>query len=217
MPRPAARRLFGWKLESSLVVPSSLRPFHFRTTHTVLFNFRTLHQTRQPCSPPFRSLQSPPNRPSDRSASTSVQPSSPPPSGDRPFLTRDPNRELPSIPNSPFKVWSRTLPVFFLLITVSCFAIFNYQKSNSSVVSSILYALRRNEAAKEILGDEIYFANSVPWISGEMNQLHGRIDVKFWVKGTRGKGRVRFWCERKGGRSGLVSWLLLTFLGGQVC
>lgn len=216
MSRSTGRHLFGCKLESSFLLPSSMRQFHLRTTRMTHSSFRTLHQTRQPSRRPFRSLQTPRKCPSNRSVSTSAQPSSPP-TGDRPLLNRDPNRELPSIPTSPFKVWSRTLPVFFFLITVSCLAIFNYQKSNSSVVSSILYALRRNEAAKELLGDEIYFASSVPWISGEMNQLHGRIDVKFWVKGTRGKGRVRFWCERKGGRSGLVSWPLLIFVGRPVC
>ncbi|KAI1928149.1 cytochrome oxidase assembly protein 1 [Ophidiomyces ophidiicola] len=72
------------------------------------------------------------------------------------------------------------------------FGIFNYQKSSSSVVNSTMYALRTSSKAREILGDEIYFAQKVPWISGEMNQLHGRIDISFWVKGTRAKGKMRF-------------------------
>lgn len=70
--------------------------------------------------------------------------------------------------------------------------IFNYQKSSSSVVSSTLYALRTSPQAREILGDEIYFAQKIPWISGEMNQLHGRIDISFWVKGTKTQGKMRF-------------------------
>jgi cytochrome c oxidase assembly factor 1 len=70
--------------------------------------------------------------------------------------------------------------------------IFNYQKSSSSVVSSTLYALRTSPRAREILGDEIYFAQQIPWISGEMNQLHGRIDITFWVKGTKSQGKMRF-------------------------
>jgi cytochrome c oxidase assembly factor 1 len=70
--------------------------------------------------------------------------------------------------------------------------LFNYQKSSSSVVSSTLYALRTSPRAREILGDEIYFAHKVPWISGEMDQLHGRINISFWVKGTKAKGKMRF-------------------------
>lgn len=70
--------------------------------------------------------------------------------------------------------------------------IFNYQKSSSSVVHSTLYALRTSPRAREVLGDEIYFAQQIPWISGEMNQLHGRIDISFWVKGTKAQGKMRF-------------------------
>ncbi|KAK4992826.1 cytochrome oxidase assembly protein 1 [Elasticomyces elasticus] len=82
-------------------------------------------------------------------------------------------------------------------MTVSMLAIFNYQKSSSSIVSSTLYALRTNRRAREVLGDEIYFANKIPWIWGEMNQLHGRIDIQFWVKGTRAKALMRFHSQRK--------------------
>ncbi|KAK5004223.1 hypothetical protein LTR28_009204 [Elasticomyces elasticus] len=82
-------------------------------------------------------------------------------------------------------------------MTVSMLAIFNYQKSSSSIVSSTLYALRTNRQAREVLGDEIYFANKIPWIWGEMNQLHGRIDIQFWVKGTRAKALMRFHSQRK--------------------
>lgn len=70
--------------------------------------------------------------------------------------------------------------------------IFNYQKSSSSIVNSTLYALRTSPRAREILGDEIYFAQQIPWISGEMNQLHGRINISFWVKGTKAQGKMRF-------------------------
>lgn len=70
--------------------------------------------------------------------------------------------------------------------------IFNYQKSSSSVVNSTLYALRTSPRGREVLGDEIYFAQQMPWIHGEMNQLHGRIDISFWVKGTKAQGKMRF-------------------------
>jgi cytochrome c oxidase assembly factor 1 len=81
---------------------------------------------------------------------------------------------------------------------------FNYQKQESSVVTSTLYALRTNPLVREELGDEIYFASKYPWISGEINQVHGRIDISFNVKGTKRQGNVRLRCKRKG-RGGLYS------------
>lgn len=47
-----------------------------------------------------------------------------------------------------------------------------------------------------MLGDEIYFAQSIPWIWGSIDQVHGKIDIQFAVKGTRGKGMMRFRSER---------------------
>lgn len=88
--------------------------------------------------------------------------------------------------------WSRSMPIFLALVAAASVAIFNYQKSSSPVVSSTLYALRNSPLAREYLGDEIYFAQQIPWISGEMNQLHGRIDVRFAVKGTRAAGVMHF-------------------------
>lgn len=59
-------------------------------------------------------------------------------------------------------------------------------------MASTLYALRTNRRARELLGDEVYFARQIPWISGELNQLRGRIDIRFAVKGTRSAGTMRF-------------------------
>jgi cytochrome c oxidase assembly factor 1 len=89
-------------------------------------------------------------------------------------------------------------------MTVSVLVFFNYQKQESSVVTSTLYALRTNPMVREELGDEIYFASKYPWISGEINQVHGRIDISFNVKGTKRQGKVRLRCKRKG-RGGLYS------------
>jgi cytochrome c oxidase assembly factor 1 len=112
-------------------------------------------------------------------------------------MSRRSDRALPSLTNTPLRTWLKTLPLFILAITLSSLAIFNYQKSSSSTINSILYALRTNQQARELLGDEIYFASKVPWIRGELNQLHGRIDVRFWVKGTKAQGETRFKSERK--------------------
>lgn len=121
----------------------------------------------------------------------------PPAENSGPLLSRRANRALPSLTNTALWTWAKTLPLFVLAIVLSSLAIFNYQKSSSSTINSILYALRTNTQARELLGDEIYFASKTPWIRGELNQLHGRIDVRFWVKGTKGQGETRFKSERK--------------------
>ncbi|KAL4957942.1 cytochrome oxidase complex assembly protein 1-domain-containing protein [Aspergillus filifer] len=108
-----------------------------------------------------------------------------------PITERRADRELPNI-NPEGRKWLRTLPIFAVVVGAAMLGIFNYQKSSSSVVSSTLYALRTSPKAREILGDQIYFAQKIPWISGEMNQLHGRIDISFWVKGTKAQGKMRF-------------------------
>ncbi|GIZ43393.1 hypothetical protein CKM354_000662100 [Cercospora kikuchii] len=118
--------------------------------------------------------------------------------GSGPLLERRSDRALPPLQTSLLSSkWIRTLPLFAVIMTGSCLAIFNYQKQSSSVVNSTLYALRTNSKAREVLGDEVYFASKIPWIAGEMNQLHGRIDISFWVKGTKGMGKMRFVSVRR--------------------
>ncbi len=75
-------------------------------------------------------------------------------------------------------------------------AIFNYQKMSSPVIASTMYALRTNARARELLGEEIYFKHQIPWIHGEMNQMQGRIDVWFSVRGTRSIATMRFTSNR---------------------
>ncbi|KAK7756402.1 cytochrome oxidase assembly protein 1 [Diatrype stigma] len=113
--------------------------------------------------------------------------------GDGPLMERRPDRELPNIKS--FR-WLRTFPLFAAAIALSSVAIFNYQKLSSPVVASTLYALRTSRRAREYLGDEVYFRRQVPWISGEMNQLRGRIDIAFAVRGTRNTGVMRFASHR---------------------
>jgi cytochrome c oxidase assembly factor 1 len=122
-------------------------------------------------------------------------------------MERRSDRALPSL-SSPNR-WLRTLPIFAAVMAACTLAIFNYQKSNSSVVSSALYSLRTNDEARRILGDEVYFAQQLPWIWGSIDQVHGRIDVSFMVKGTRGKAMMRFVSERKT-RMGFVSIIQLS-------
>ncbi|KAJ4324426.1 cytochrome oxidase assembly protein 1 [Neodidymelliopsis sp. IMI 364377] len=128
----------------------------------------------------------------------------PPPKDGEILLERKPNRALPPIPPLISPQVLKTFPIFVIAMTVSVLVFFNYQKQESSVVTSTLYALRTNPMVREELGDEIYFASKYPWISGEINQVHGRIDISFNVKGTKRQGKVRLRCKRKG-RGGLYS------------
>ncbi|KAL3422458.1 cytochrome oxidase assembly [Phlyctema vagabunda] len=140
-----------------------------------------------------------------------------PKAGGSPFMERRADRELPDIPENGMK-WARTVPIFLVVLISSTLAIFNYQKSSSSVVSSTMYALRTSPKAREYLGDEIYFASKMPWIWGEMNQLHGRIDIHFEVKGTRNSGTMRFTSFRAK-RMGLfetTEWSLQTKDGNKI-
>jgi cytochrome c oxidase assembly factor 1 len=105
------------------------------------------------------------------------------------------------------------MPIFLVIVACAGLAIFNYQKLSSPVVSSTLYALRTSQKAREYLGDNIYFRHQIPWIRGEMNQLKGRIDIYFTVKGTRGWGTMRFASYREGGPRGMfetTEWSLTT-------
>ncbi|EOA92184.1 cytochrome oxidase assembly protein 1 [Exserohilum turcicum] len=126
----------------------------------------------------------------------------PPPKDGEILLERRPNRALPPVPPLISPQVIRTFPIFIIAMTASLLAFFNYQKQESSVVTSTLYALRTNPLVREQLGDEIYFASKHPWIKGDINQVHGRIDVSFWVKGTKRAGEVKLRCRRKG-RGGL--------------
>jgi cytochrome c oxidase assembly factor 1 len=119
-----------------------------------------------------------------------------------PLLSRRADRELPSVVSQ--RRWLRSIPVFAVIVVGAALGIFNYQRLSSSVVSSTMFALRRSPSAREALGDEIQFAYRIPWISGEVNQLHGRIDISFWVKGTRATGKMRFKSTRES-RLGFVS------------
>jgi hypothetical protein len=76
------------------------------------------------------------------------------------------------------------------------------------VVSSALYALRTSDKARALLGEEIYFAHKIPWIWGEINQLHGRIDIQFRVKGRKNEGMMKFKSFRPK-RMGFVSCALI--------
>ncbi|KAK1254266.1 hypothetical protein MKX08_008261 [Trichoderma sp. CBMAI-0020] len=120
--------------------------------------------------------------------------------GDGPLMSRRADRELPDV-GEVSNGWRRTFPIFVLLVAVSSVAIFNYQKTSSPIIASTLYALRTSPKGNALLGDEIYFKHQIPWISGQMNQVKGRIDVSFSVKGSKASGVMRFASHRPSSKS----------------
>lgn len=96
-----------------------------------------------------------------------------------------------------------SVPLFGVILAGSAAAIFNYQRSSSSVVASTLYALRVHSRGRELLGDGISFRSKVPWIRGTLDQFHGVIDISYAVKGSAGEGVMHFKSVRKE-RMGLV-------------
>ncbi|KAG4432625.1 hypothetical protein IFR05_011878 [Cadophora sp. M221] len=141
----------------------------------------------------------------------------PPKPGDGPLMARRADRELPDIPENGMK-WVRTIPIFLVILISSTLGIFNYQKSSSSVVSSTMYALRTSPKAREYLGEEIYFKSQMPWIWGEMNMLHGKINIHFAVKGQAASGTMRFKSHRLGRQGMFVTteWSLETEEGEKI-
>ncbi|KFA49325.1 hypothetical protein S40293_04185 [Stachybotrys chartarum IBT 40293] len=115
--------------------------------------------------------------------------------GDGPLMSRRADRELPDVNQVRF-FWRRTLPVFIGIVACCSVAILNYQSASSPVVSATLFALRTSPRARALLGDEIYFKSQMPWIGGEINQLAGRIDITFSVRGTRGPAVMHFVSNR---------------------
>jgi len=122
------------------------------------------------------------------------------------LLQRSPNRPLPTLASlSATRRWLLTFPIFLSILTASALGIFNYQKVNSPITTATLYALRTNREARDVLGDEVYFASKWAWIWGKINLVQGNVDVNFKVKGTKEEGVMRFVAKRLGGKGGRVS------------
>ncbi|EKD12850.1 cytochrome oxidase complex assembly protein [Drepanopeziza brunnea f. sp. 'multigermtubi' MB_m1] len=81
-----------------------------------------------------------------------------------------------------------------------------------------MYALRTSPKAQEVLGAEIYFKSQMPWIWGEMNMLHGKIDIHFEVKGQKTSGTMTFKSHRptRQGMFVTTEWSLETKEGVKI-
>ncbi|KAF2204764.1 DUF1783-domain-containing protein [Delitschia confertaspora ATCC 74209] len=185
--RPIGLRLRPTPLHILRPHPSSLRNPRF------ILPIRYASQSQEPHAPTPEVL---PWKTPHSITSWPPEPLLPPPKEGEILLERRPNRDLPPIPPLIPPQVQKTFPLFILAMAISLFAFFNYQKQESSVVTASMYSLRTNPEVRSLLGDEIYFASRYPWIKGEINQVHGRIDVSFWVKGTKGMGHVRLRCRR---------------------
>lgn len=61
--------------------------------------------------------------------------------------------------------------------------------------------MRRSPKIREVLGDQIDFDGLVPWVSGELNQVSGDVNIKFYLKGSKGKvGEVKLVADRENQR-----------------
>lgn len=105
-------------------------------------------------------------------------------------------RELPD----PFKDRTKNrvqFVGFWILMGVSAAIMFNYEKTSSPVVTTTLHFLRRSQIIRDVLGNEIDFKNLYPWVSGELNQVKGAVNIKFDVKGTKNWGTIRLVADRE--------------------
>ena len=105
------------------------------------------------------------------------------------------DRELPD-PFADKKLNKRYFWVYAVGVTLLCALIFNYEKTRSPIINSVLYCLRRSDVAKAELGPNIGFQSSWPWIWGPLNTVRGDIDVVFGVRGDSGAGKLRLKASR---------------------
>lgn len=105
------------------------------------------------------------------------------------------DRELPD-PFADKKQNRRYFWIYSVGVFVLCAVIFNYEKTRSPIINSVLYCLRRSEMAKGQLGSNIGFRSSWPWVWGPLNTVKGNIDVEFAVKGDNGPATLRLKATR---------------------
>lgn len=89
---------------------------------------------------------------------------------------------------------------FFLfsgIMVASLAVIFNYEKTENPIISTTLYQLRRSQRTKELLGENIEFSGLVPWVYGKLNNVAGKVKIRFYIKGDKGPiGEVRLIADR---------------------
>ena len=106
------------------------------------------------------------------------------------------DRELPD-PTTERRKRILGFVVFSVAIGSALSLIFNYEKTESPIISNTLYHLRRSPATRDILGESIEFDGIIPWVYGELNSVKGRINITFYIKGDKNvTGTVRLVADR---------------------
>ncbi|KAK7444075.1 cytochrome oxidase assembly protein 1 [Stygiomarasmius scandens] len=127
------------------------------------------------------------------------------PSQPRPYHANHPmprrRRELPTIPRR----WPLLLA--FSIAGLAGWGIFltyvtNQEKISSSVLKSIMRAVRNDEKLREVLGEAIrpqpeWWLNGDPRIKGTISTMQGNVDVSFRIKGSKGAGTLYFTSIRR--------------------
>lgn len=94
------------------------------------------------------------------------------------------DRDLPDPTKDKIKNRAQ-LGAFAIAICASLAMIFNYEKTQSPIVSNSLYHMRRSQSIREILGDNIDFDGLTPWVFGTLNQVAGKVNISFYIKGSK--------------------------------
>ena len=106
------------------------------------------------------------------------------------------DRELPD-PTTERRKRIAGFLLFSVAIGSALSLIFNYEKTESPIISNTLYYIRRSPAIKNILGESIEFDGIIPWVYGELNSVKGRINITFYIKGDKNvTGTVRLVADR---------------------
>ncbi|CAI2034888.1 hypothetical protein SEUBUCD646_0I00220 [Saccharomyces eubayanus] len=106
------------------------------------------------------------------------------------------DRELPD-PTQERKKRILGFVVFSVAIGSALSLIFNYEKTESPIISNSLYHIRRSPATRDILGESIEFDGIIPWVYGELNSVKGKINITFYIKGDKNvSGTVRLVADR---------------------
>ncbi|KAI7899262.1 cytochrome oxidase complex assembly protein 1-domain-containing protein [Cokeromyces recurvatus] len=80
-------------------------------------------------------------------------------------------------------------------------AALNHQRLSSSVVHGTLFMVRYDHRVISLIGDKVNYADYWPWISGSVNHLKGKIDIKFRIRGSKDEiAVVHFISKREGAK-----------------
>ncbi|KAG2181166.1 hypothetical protein INT43_008748 [Umbelopsis isabellina] len=83
----------------------------------------------------------------------------------------------------------------------------NFQRQSSSVVHGTMFTVRYHQGVRDLLGENVGYADSWAWIDGSVNHLKGQVNIKFDIKGDNGhKAKVHFASRREG-----ANWRTIIF------